>query len=284
MKKQTAKKNDAVGQFGIVSWSTGYDVGKFVGLKRTRKEFRIRKLSKPKIINGVACPYFIEPVEVDCDTGEVTFLKKPWGLASTKEKAMETAKMFCESFNAEQIKLQKKGQDLEDQLRCKNSQDEMPPISTTDLEDVSKARQIMIRERFPSLFTLKEKHTGAPDTGFKEACRQAYILDLARLTGRVKDSIPYDSVEFAKLLATAIQNKWRRKPNTERNALIDAELARGWVCEGYCNLSPKDLALAMVKLFGGEFTAKGAHAIKWRRHRKLSLTSKRPEGAPIRST
>lgn len=279
---QDLKNN--VGSFGTVEWDAGYHVGKIVGLKRTRKEFWIRKFFKPKILKGVAYPYFIETVDVDLDTGKVTLLKKPWGLASTEEKAKETAKEFCELFDTEQIKLQKKGQGLEDELRWKNSEAELGEISLQDLKDVSESRQIILRGNFPSLFAVKDKHPGAPDNKFLEDCQRAYILDLARLTGNVPDSLQNTSAESILRLAAAINNKLRRKPSTERNLQIDAELARGWVCEGYCNLSSKDLARAMVNLFGGNFTVKGAHALKQRRLRKLSLVSKRPEGAPSRST
>lgn len=281
-KKLDQDLKNYVGSFVTMEWIAGYDVAKIVGLKRTRKEFRIRKLSKPKILKGVAYPYFIETVEVDCDTGKVTLFEKPWGLAPTEEKAKETAKEFCELFDTEQIKLQKKGQDLEDELLWKNSEAELRQISRQDLKDVSKSRQIILRGNFPSLFAVMAAHTGKLDKVFHESCRRAWLLDYARLTGNVLDPALSSDPDFYARLYSAIRNYRRRKESTKRRHSIDEELARGWICEKYCNLSSQKLAERMSKKFGRTVTKNQIFALKVRRLNKLSLCSNVREGAPTK--
>ena len=298
MKKETAKKNDVVGQFGIVSWVTGYDVGKIVGLKRTRKEFRIRKLSKPKILEGVAYPYFIETVEVDCDTGKVTLLKEPWGLASTKEKAMETAKMFSDEegkpYPKKAVEISpitppivsssgvefhfliaagwrdedsgelvradrnaKRANSLELALcvreemltEWENEPDpsNCDPIEKKKAADLSETRRKLLREGSPSLFDVMDGHTGPADEKFNDDCLKARGLDYARSTGKVLVTVPRDDQEFHALLYSAIRNHKRRKAARELRDFMDRELVRGWICEGYRDLTRRALAEKLEK-------------------------------------
>lgn len=263
------------GAWGVVEWAAGCEIGKTSELKKTFGwRVIIQRLKKTLIVDGLGFPFIVRAIEEVWEGGRMkNSVDKFKDLASTIKNAEEIQKKFAQHYQPK--KKPKKGKNQKTPENCR-------PVTDTDTQNVHRARHIIKKKDYPSFFAVMTAHTGKLDKVFQESCRRAWLLDYARLTGNVLDPALSSDPDFYALLYSAIRNHRRRKESTKRRHSIDEEIARGWICEKYCNLSSRKLAERMSKKFGGTVTKNQISALKVRHLNKLLLYSNVEDGAPTK--
>jgi hypothetical protein len=135
-----------------------------------------------------------------------------------------------------------------------------------DRRDMEKARLEVLHRKWPRTFKAIEIKAGI------QSIRQAYLLDVADLTGN--QAFPPETPQFATKVADALRNHIRRTLK-QKTVLIDYFIAFHWPKLVYLNNA--DFAKAVTDATGISVTPAQA---KQRRVR-LNLGSRSPAGRPI---
>lgn len=250
---------------GTIAWDGFFGVVKMVKATATEQGYDCRKLKKPIMHEGKLCPFIVFRTSKNVNTGEITPENVAFPVPDIETANRVTQMLWQEDQSQTRALIKKAANDRRREL--------LPPpgcasVTEIDEADQNKARQKVIEKAYPNL-------TEAWKTKDPTKIYEAYILDTALRRGKAAEQPPNDpdlQIRLGRIL-----EKHRKLSKSDLQGLaIDTELARGWICERYCYMSPKELAKAINKMLGTQIS----EAAIQKRFRRLGFSGKRREGRP----